>query len=184
MVVDKKGEVRVFSQWSVGGGIGAFSGSGLTASFYPKATADQLMGGGINVGGSVGVPLLAGSSDLNGSLQTDKKGSIEDMKLGVTLGLKPGSLGTGGAEVHWDYSSATSLAEFNIKDKAPDFVINLLKENTILTSGQSAIAANALFSIFNMMKEMEDKNKKLAENQDKKPHVNNDDKDDKDKKKD
>jgi len=81
------------------------------------------MGGGINLGGSVGLPGLSGALDINASLQQDNPTSkIKDVRFGLTGGFSPGSLGPGGAEIHLDYSYATPfLWQGNIKD-LPDAI--------------------------------------------------------------
>lgn len=74
--VDYKGNIKFFKQWSVGLGAGAFACGGFGVSIYPRATMDQTMGGGINIGGNVGIPGVSLGLDLNVSLQKTMRESI------------------------------------------------------------------------------------------------------------
>ena len=137
--VDYCGNVKVFYSWSAGLGFGAFAGGGLSAAIYPTATASQVMGGGLSVGGNVGIPGVTIGLDINASLQQDGDADItkkvNDVKFGVGGGLKPGSLGPGGVEVHFDYSNSTPILSFNIAQVAGD-VVDKIKEHIDLTDDQ------------------------------------------------
>lgn len=120
-VIDAQGNVKVFTQWSAGPAIGAYAGGGLSFSFYPTASADQVMGHGVNFGGNVGIPGISVGLDINASIQTTNN-KIKGVKMGISPALRPGSLGPGGVEIHLDYSHSDEFENlsFNIMDVKDD----------------------------------------------------------------
>ncbi|WP_315819584.1 hypothetical protein [Paraflavitalea speifideaquila] len=138
--------MKIFYSWSAGLGLGAFAGGGLSASIYPLATMDQIMGDGFNFGANVGIPGISLGLDLNTSVQKDAiTNQVTGIKLGTTMGYKVGSFGPGGAEVHVDYSSTTPIPglEFNIKD-IPQNVYDKIKKYVDMTDDQIKILYNTL----------------------------------------
>jgi hypothetical protein len=126
--IDYKGNFKLFTQWSAGLGGGAFAGGGTSVSFYPTATTDQVMGSGLNVGGNIGLPGISLGLDLNVSFQQDEfTRDVTGAKLGVSGGVKLGSLGPGGVEGHIDYSSATPFLELNLFTAPKSELISKIK---------------------------------------------------------
>ena len=148
--IDYTGNVKMYSQWSAGVALGVFAGGGATVSFYPTATTEQIMGGGMSFGGNIGIPGVSAGIDLNLSPQYNNSNNLKGLKLGISGGVKPGSIGPGGAEVHMDFSNTEPFLEFNINN-IPKDVNNRLQAKVDLTNEQTnnfmsylAIAANKL----------------------------------------
>jgi hypothetical protein len=137
--VDIHGDVKVFRQWSAGPAFGGYAGGGLSYSIYPTASMAQVMGGGLNLGGNVGIPVVSFGLDINASLQTHAEGQaqqLDGVKLGYTGGLKLFSLGPGGIETHFDYSETTPMLEFNLQ-QIPSALSGFLQQNFNLTEVQA-----------------------------------------------
>jgi hypothetical protein len=167
--IDISGDVKIFNSWSAGVGLGAFAGGGLSASIYPTATIGQVMGGGINYGGNIGIPGISLGGDLNFSLQTTGTGTnqkINDFKFGLSGGLKPFSAGPGGAEFHMDYSSTSPILEFNIKD-IPKDINSLLKDKLGFNEDETNKFLDYIKSTSHELNKLKDKEQK-SENKDKK----------------
>jgi len=167
--IDYKGNVKLYTQWSAGMGTGAFAGGGTSLSIYPRATSDQVMGSGINVGGNLGLPGISLGLDLNVSLQQDQlTKNVNDVKLGVSGGVKLGSLGPGGAEVHVDYSSATPFLEFNLFEMPKSELIAKIQseidDSWFLNMSEEQInnLVGYISSTQSVLKGMYDKNNKPA----------------------
>jgi RHS repeat-associated protein len=127
VAVDVKGNFHLFYQWSAGIGVGLYGGAGLSAAFFPTASADNLMGSGFNAGGSLGLGGVSVSLDLSVSVSTDDAtGKLNGAKLGVSGGGKLGpSLG---AELHMDYSNSTSVLNGNLFSMPRSKLIAAIKE--------------------------------------------------------
>ena len=113
--IDWQGNFKLYTQWSAGLGAGAYAGGGVSLSIYPHAMTNEIMGGAINFGGSVGLPGLSASLDINVNLlQNDITKKYDDFRLGASGGIKPGSLGPGGVEAHIDFSNSTPFFSANL----------------------------------------------------------------------
>ena len=65
-----------------GVGAGASISGGMSYQFYPNVTNTEQIGGwGVNIGGSV----AGNGGDVSFSLQQDKTGKVEDVKIGGTI---------------------------------------------------------------------------------------------------
>ena len=131
-VIDAHGNVKAFTHWTIGPAVGAFAGGGATVGIFPAAKADELMGWGGNFGANAGLPGVSFGIDLNVSPQFGQN----DFRLGVSGGIKPGSFGPGGAEIHVDIGKATPFLEFNIYDVTKE-QIDKLSETFGLTVQQA-----------------------------------------------